>query len=126
MEEDVMKRTGLLLVVAFVAACSSGSGGSSGSGSGGGNQVACVTTSGNGTGCTILKDLSPAAQMDATKNCQGTIETDCPTAGLVGCCSIAPQMAGQVPQEICFYSGSASSLQSNCSMYLHGSWSSAQ
>jgi hypothetical protein len=123
-----MRATGLLLVVALVGGCSSGSGGGGGSsGSGSGTQVACVTTSGNGAqGCTILKDLSAAAESDATKNCQGTVANDCPTAQLVGCCNIAPQTSGQVPQEICFYTGTTSSLQSTCGTALHGSWSATQ
>jgi hypothetical protein len=75
----------VIWAVLFVAGCSgsssgpdapgSGAGGSGGSGSG--TNVACITTSGNGTGCTILEDLSPAGEADATKNCQGTVASSC-------------------------------------------------
>jgi len=121
---------GLGLAV-LTAACSSGSGsgGTDGGSSGGSNgaQVACVIDgkSGGTEGCTLLEDLSAQAVTDATNNCKGTVATTCPTAGLVGCCSIPPATAGSVPSEQCWYTGTAATYTSLCANQLHGTWSTS-
>ena len=126
----------VVMIGASALACSSGSsgggtgggaGGSSGAGGSNGSQVACVTTSPNGTmGCTLLLDLSPAGVTDATNNCKGTVASSCPTAGLIGCCDIPSAGSGSVPSEICSYSGTAASLESNCTSVFKGTWSTSQ
>lgn len=107
--------------------CGSGSG--SGSGSGGGSGSGSGSSSGGGTGwvkascdtqsdgvCTISS--VPSADVSAfQQSCMGnggTPGTTCPTADLVGCCTISSV-------EACYY-GEAGPGQSGCTMG-GGTWS---
>jgi hypothetical protein len=51
----------------------------------------------------------------------GKVVPSCPTAGQVGCCEDIPVSGGDYTEGFCYYSGSSSAIQSDCTA-LKGTW----
>jgi hypothetical protein len=105
------------LAIATLLACSSVSSGSA--------DVACQyagTAKDGGTAagtCEVFRDSTVNAASGYQTECTGAsgkVVSACPTAGLLGCCTI--DLGSGVTDEMCFYSGSgsdtAAALQKAC------------
>ena len=65
--------------------------------------------------CTSYSNLSSTEQSDLQAACTaggGTIASNCPASGLVGCCELTQD---GVAQKECYFSGTASELKTVCS-----------
>jgi hypothetical protein len=103
------------LVVPLAGGCSSGNGGSGGS-------FGCNESSGGLSTCFSYAGLNSDQQSQAQKACtqgNGSVVSACPTAGLVGCCTLTVQ---GLSVDECYYYGSASTDQQACTQ-ASGTWS---
>lgn len=103
------------------------SGPTSGTGSGGpGTSFACVVSVvGMLESCVLYGDVpaSSAARLEA--DCSATVATSCPSAGVLGTCTVAPAAGSTVTNtEYTYTAAGAVALQAQCSTE-NGTWTSS-
>jgi hypothetical protein len=110
-----------MLLSAFAGGCGSSSSGGGGAAATG---FGCSETSGGNGICIVFTNLTPSEQTQATNQCMqqmGTVVTSCPTAGLSGCCKIAP-MGSAIAESQCYYGDAGASVGMQICMAAMGTW----
>jgi hypothetical protein len=110
------------VALAFAPGCGSssagtgsdGGGGSAGSGGGGADFFCSIPASDSCFGYSNLTSDEETAEKDACSAEKGSVVSSCPTAKLVGCCTV--KGSGAVPgYELCYYDPlTASTVKTEC------------